>query len=65
MFPSIGRVYINERARTELGWKPRYNFRQVLDCLRAGDDLRSPLTQIIGSKGYHAETFSEGPYPVA
>jgi nucleoside-diphosphate-sugar epimerase len=65
MFPSIGRVYVNERARKELHWNPRYSFRQVLDRLKAGDDLRSPLAQIIGSKGYHAATFSEGPYPVA
>jgi UDP-glucose 4-epimerase len=65
IFPSIGRVYVNERARKELHWNPRYSFRQVLDRLRAGDDLRSPLAQIIGSKGYHTARFSEGPYPVA
>jgi nucleoside-diphosphate-sugar epimerase len=65
MFSSIDRVYVNERARTELGWKPRYDFRHVIDRLQAGDDLRSPLAQIIGSKGYHAKTFSDGPYPVA
>ena len=65
MFPSIDRVYVNERARRELGWKPRYDFRHVIDRLRAGDDLRSPLAQIIGSKGYHAKIFSDGPYPVA
>jgi UDP-glucose 4-epimerase len=65
MFPSIERVYGNERARKELGWKPRYDFSHVLDRLRAGKDLRSPLAQIIGSKGYHAQTFSDGPYPVA
>jgi len=65
MFPSIDRVYVNERARRELGWKPRYDFRHVIDRLRAGDDLRSPLAQIIGSKGYHAKTFSDGPCPVA
>ena len=65
MFPSIGRVYVNERARKELHWNPRYSFSQVLDRLKAGDDLRSPLAQIIGSKGYHAATFSGGPYPVA
>jgi UDP-glucose 4-epimerase len=65
MFPSIERVYVNERARKELGWKPRYDFSQVLDRLRARDDLRSPLAQIIGSKGYHGKTFSDGAYPVA
>ena len=63
MFSSIDRVYVNERARTELGWKPRYDFGHVIDRLKAGDDLRSPLAQIIGSKGYHAKTFSTGLIP--
>jgi UDP-glucose 4-epimerase len=26
MFPSIERVYVNDRARNELGWRPRYDF---------------------------------------
>lgn len=64
MFPSIGRVYVNDRARCELGWQPRYCFNDILGRLRAGDDLRGPLAQIIGSKGYHAEAFADGPYPV-
>ncbi|WP_310395659.1 NAD(P)-dependent oxidoreductase [Hymenobacter sp.] len=64
MFPGIGRVYVNERARQELGWQPRYDFQHVLDCLRAGTDPRSPLTQLVGKKGYHSQTFAEGPYPV-
>jgi UDP-glucose 4-epimerase len=64
IFPSIGRVYVNERARNELGWQPRYDFSLVIDRLAAGDDPRSPLARAIGSKGYHAEVFPEGPYPV-
>jgi UDP-glucose 4-epimerase len=64
MFPSIGRVYVNERARSELGWRPRYDFNCIIELLRAGDDPRSPLARSVGSKGYHAEPFSEGPYPV-
>jgi UDP-glucose 4-epimerase len=64
MFPSIGRVYVNQLARNELGWQPRYDFNYVISRLKAGDDLRSPLAQLIGSKGYHAQSFSEGPYPV-
>jgi UDP-glucose 4-epimerase len=64
MFPSIGRVYINRRAREELGWQPRYDFKLILDRLAAGDDLRSPLARAIGSKGYHAAVFADGPYPV-
>ena len=53
MFPGIDRVYVNTRARTDLGWNPKYDFRFVLDCLKAGTDARSSLTQAVGSKGYH------------
>jgi len=55
MFPSIGRVYVNERARADLGWTPRHDFRSVLDALKAGEDPLSPLTRSIGAKGYHDE----------
>jgi len=51
MFPAIGRVYVNARARADLGWAPRYDFRAVLDALKAGADPRSPLAQAIGMKG--------------
>jgi len=63
MFPSIDRVYVNERARNELGWHPRYDFRYVLEQLKATEDFRSPLAREVGSKGYHAEKFAVGPYP--
>jgi UDP-glucose 4-epimerase len=62
MFPSIERVYVNARARVELGWEPRYDFRAALDRLEAGEDHRSPLAATVGAKGYHAE--STGPYTV-
>jgi UDP-glucose 4-epimerase len=64
MFPSIDRVYVNERARQELGWLPRYDFYSVIDRLKKGEDVRSPLAQLVGSKGYHAEVFADGPFPV-
>jgi nucleoside-diphosphate-sugar epimerase len=53
MFPSIGRVYVNARARADLGWSPRYDFRAVLDALETDDDPRSPLARAIGANGYH------------
>jgi nucleoside-diphosphate-sugar epimerase len=53
MFPHIDRVYVNERARAELGWAPAYDFRRVLDLLKAGEDARSPLARAVGAKGYH------------
>lgn len=64
MFPKIDRVYVNEKARTELGWLPKHDFRHVLDCLKAETDFRSPLTRTIGEKGYHSTKFEEGPYPL-
>jgi len=53
MFPSIERVYVNDLARRELGWSPRYDFRSALDRLRDGADPRSQLALSIGAKGYH------------
>lgn len=64
MLPGIDRVYVNERARNELGWRPRYDFRFIVDLLKAGEDVRSPIARLVGSKGYHAEVFADGPYPV-
>jgi len=56
MFPSIERVYVNERARTDLGWEPRYDFAHALELLSAGEEPRSELARQVGAKGYHAET---------
>ena len=64
MFPEIDRVYVNEKARTELGWEPVYDFRYVLDCLKKGKYFRSQLSIDIGVKGYHPQKFDKGPYPV-
>jgi nucleoside-diphosphate-sugar epimerase len=64
MFPSIDRVYVNARAREELGWRPQHDFRAVIRRLAAGGELESDLARAVGTKGYHAETFANGPYPV-
>jgi UDP-glucose 4-epimerase len=54
MFPTIERVYVNDRARSDLGWSPRYDFRRALDLVREGRDPRSALASAVGAKGYHA-----------
>ena len=64
MFPSIDRVYVNERARHQLGWRPRYDFATIVERIGRGEDHRSPLALAVGSKGYHDEVFEDGPYPV-
>jgi len=56
MFPGIERVYVNAKAREELGWEPRHDFRAAL----GREDHRSELTRAVGAKGYHAEP--TGPY---
>jgi UDP-glucose 4-epimerase len=56
MFPSLDRVYVNARAREELGWAPRWDFRYALERLAAGEAPRSALAETIGAKGYHAES---------
>jgi nucleoside-diphosphate-sugar epimerase len=64
MFPGIDRVYVNEKARNELGWKPRIDFREILARLSRNQDVRSALAREVGAKGYHDRAFEGGPYPV-
>jgi UDP-glucose 4-epimerase len=62
MFPQLDRVYVNERARDELGWRPRYTFAHLLQRVSAGLSPRSALSLAVGAKGYHS--VSTGPYTV-
>ena len=55
MVPTIDRVYVNERARRELGWQPRHDFATVVARLRDDPDFRSPLARLVGAKGYHRQ----------
>lgn len=64
MFPGINRVYVNTKAMQDLGWRPRYDFQHLLQSLAKEKDPRSPLALSIGTKGYHDQSFSDGPYPV-
>lgn len=64
MVSQFDRVYVNEKARRELGWKPSYDFAHILNCLKEGRDFVSPLTRLVGVKGYHSEKFDGEPFPV-
>jgi UDP-glucose 4-epimerase len=59
MFPKIGRVYVNELARKELGWAPQYDFAHVLNCLKSEHDFLSPLARLVGSKAYTVRSLRE------
>jgi UDP-glucose 4-epimerase len=58
LFPRIDRVYVNHLATADLGWRPRYDFNHVLECLRAGTDFRR--AREVGSKGYSSTIHSGG-----
>ena len=64
MFENIDRVYVNARARRELGWQPRHDFAALVARLGSGDDIESELARTIGRKGYHDRAFGDGPYPL-
>jgi nucleoside-diphosphate-sugar epimerase len=53
MLPTLDRVYVNDRARAELGWEPSYDFRTAVDLVRANGKPRSTLATTVGAKGYH------------
>jgi nucleoside-diphosphate-sugar epimerase len=65
MVPAIDRVYVNERARRELGWEPRHDFAAVIARLHDDADFRSPLARVIGAKGYHRQAPSVTSVPRA
>ncbi|MCR9086063.1 MAG: NAD(P)-dependent oxidoreductase [Rhodobacteraceae bacterium] len=60
----LGRVYDSRAARAGLGWRPAFDFARILDQIRSGDPIGSPLARAVGTKGYHGAQYSDGLYPV-
>ena len=58
MAASIDRVYDNALARSALGWRPKWDFEAIVARLDETGDLRGPMAQLVGEKGYHSA--SEG-----
>lgn len=54
MLPSLDRVYVSERARADLGWRPTHEFSSVITRAVETGDIRSGLAKTTGAKGYHA-----------
>lgn len=65
MLDDIDRVYVNQRAREVLGWRPRHDFARAIAELAAGRDPRSELARSIPIKGYHQGAHADGLYPVS
>ncbi len=64
MFKTIDRVYDSSYAQKCLGWEPKYDFARAIRKLSVDADYRSPLTLLVGAKGYHNKGFTDGPYPI-
>lgn len=64
MYRDIDRVYVNGKARAELGWRPVHDFASVLRRVAAGGAPLSDLALAVGTKGYHDQVFEVGPYPL-
>jgi nucleoside-diphosphate-sugar epimerase len=52
-FEKMDRVYDSRKAVRELGWRPKFRFREVLRRLEAGEEWRSELAIKLGKRGYH------------
>ena len=53
MLADIDRVYVNDRARRDLGWRPRHDFASAIERLARDEDFGSALARDVGAKGYH------------
>jgi nucleoside-diphosphate-sugar epimerase len=62
-FPSrLDRVYVNARARRELGWDPHFDLNAIARMVAADNTIRTPLARRVGSKGYVASTYHRGTF---
>lgn len=60
-FPDrLDRVYVNTRARQELGWNPRFDLNAVAARVADGEPVRTPLSQLVGAKEYASSSYHVG-----
>ncbi|MBW0014677.1 MAG: NAD(P)-dependent oxidoreductase [Mycobacterium sp.] len=60
-FPQrLDRVYVNTRARHELGWSPRFDLNAIAARVAHGDPVRTPLSQLVGVKEYACSSYHLG-----
>jgi nucleoside-diphosphate-sugar epimerase len=62
-FPStLDRVYVNARARRELGWRPRFDLDAIAQMVATDGTVRTPMTQRVGAKEYIASSYHRGTF---
>ena len=62
-FPSrLDRVYVNDRAGRELGWRPRFDMSAIAEIVARDGTVRTPLSRRVGSKEYVGSTYHRGAF---
>ncbi|WP_085096224.1 NAD-dependent epimerase/dehydratase family protein [Mycobacterium paraense] len=56
----LDRVYVNAKARHELGWCPRFDLDAIAARVARGDSVRTPLSQLVGVKEYASSPYHLG-----
>ncbi|OBF87929.1 dTDP-glucose 4,6-dehydratase [Mycobacterium sp. 852002-51163_SCH5372311] len=60
-FPDrLDRVYVNTRARRALGWRPRFDLDAIAARVAGGQQVRTPLSQLVGAKEYVGSSYHLG-----
>ncbi|HUG87077.1 MAG TPA: hypothetical protein VMM13_21085, partial [Euzebya sp.] len=58
----LDRVYVNDLARRQLGWTPAVDFGTILAEAAEGRPVQTPLSRLVGAKGYHPGGLVDGMY---
>ena len=58
--PRLDRVYVNARARRELGWRPEFDLDAVAAMVAADGTVRTPLSRLVGAKEYAGSPYHLG-----
>lgn len=62
-FPGrLDRVYDNARARTDLGWRPRFDLTAIAAQVSGTGTVRTPMAQLVGSKEYAFSSYHRGKF---
>lgn len=65
-FPDrLDRVYVNARARHDLGWRPQFDLNAIAARVAKGQPVQTPLSQIVGAKEYPHSSYHVGVYQPA
>jgi nucleoside-diphosphate-sugar epimerase len=60
-FPDrLDRVYVNARARHDLGWHPQFDLKSIAARVASGQPVQTPFSQLVGAKEYVHSSYHLG-----